>query len=64
MTEIQLRRLARMELPRTVSVADCTAENARAWGITAEIHSSPDYEAIGAELIQTVADRFGIRVVR
>jgi hypothetical protein len=24
-------------------MADCTAEGARAWGITAEIHSSPDY---------------------
>ena len=114
MTDIQLRRLTRIELPRALSIADCTAEHARAWGITAEIHSSPDYaktqdwatafaragfdgicyflrhdpaqrltgialfgpagspsgfpsgatEAIGTDLIQAVADRFGIQVIR
>jgi len=113
-TEINKRRLTRLELPRALTAADCTAETARAWGITAEIHSSPDYvktqewaaafaqsgfdgiyyflrhdpaqrltgialfgpagsppgfpvgisEAIGPDLIQAVADRFGIRVVR
>ena len=42
-TEIQIRHLARVELERSLSIADCTSEKARAWGITAEIHSSPDY---------------------
>jgi hypothetical protein len=42
--EIELRHLARIELERPLSVADCTAEGARVWGITAEIHSSPDYK--------------------
>lgn len=42
-TEIQIRRLARVELESGLSIADCTSEKARAWGITAEIHSSPDY---------------------
>ncbi len=41
--EIQIRRLAKVETERTLSIADCTTEKARAWGITAEIHSSPDY---------------------
>lgn len=41
--EILIRRLTRIELERTLSIADCTAEGARAWGLTAEIHSSPDY---------------------
>ena len=41
--EIQSRLLARLELDRALSIADCTAESARAWGLTAEIHSSPDY---------------------
>lgn len=113
-TEVQIRRLTRIELPRALSVADCTAESARAWGITAEIHSSPDYtkprewaaafaqsgfdgicyflrhdpaqrltgialfgpagspsgfpagisEPIGDDLIQEIAVRFGIRVLR
>ncbi len=42
-TEIQIRSLARVQLERTLSLADCTSEKARVWGITAEIHSSPDY---------------------
>jgi len=46
--EIQRRHLAKIELGRPLSVADCTAENARAWGITAEIHSSPDYKSTQA----------------
>ena len=41
--ELQMRRLARIEIPQPLSIADCTAEGARAWGVTAEIHSSPDY---------------------
>lgn len=41
--EIQIRLLTRIELERILSIADCTAESARAWGLTAEIHSGPDY---------------------
>jgi hypothetical protein len=42
--EIQVRHLAKIETERPLSVADCTTESARVWGITAEIHSSPDYQ--------------------
>ena len=42
--EIEARRLLRVEIPREMNLADCTAEQARAWGITAEIHSTPHYE--------------------
>jgi len=42
--ELETRRLCRIELPRAVQLADCTSEAARAWGITAEIHSTPSYE--------------------
>jgi hypothetical protein len=43
-TEVQIRNLARIETERPLSLADCTTESARVWGITAEIHSSPDYK--------------------
>lgn len=42
--EIKARLLLRVEIPREMNLADCTAEQARAWGITAEIHSTPHYE--------------------
>ena len=41
--EIRLRRLVRIELPRDIELADCTAEQARTWGVTAEIHSTSQY---------------------
>lgn len=43
--ELETRRICRIELPRAVRLADCTSESARSWGITAEIHSTPSYEA-------------------
>jgi hypothetical protein len=43
--ELETRRICRIELPRGVRLADCTSESARVWGITAEIHSTPSYEA-------------------
>lgn len=42
--EVEARLLLRVEIPREMNLADCTAEQARAWGITAEIHSTPHYE--------------------
>ncbi len=42
--EIDSRRLLRVELSRDVRLADCTSEQCRSWGITAEIHSTPRYE--------------------
>jgi RES domain len=36
--------ILRIELPREMNLADCTVQQARAWGITAEIHSTPRYE--------------------
>lgn len=32
-------------MPREVKLADCTAERARSWGVTAEIHSTPEYRS-------------------
>ena len=42
--ELDSRRLLKFALPQDVRVADCTAERARLFGITAEIHSTPQYE--------------------
>lgn len=43
-SELDSRRLLRFELPEDRRLADCTAERARLFGITAEIHSTPRYE--------------------
>lgn len=42
--ELEARLMLDFQLPRDISVADCTSQQARAWGITAEIHSTPRYE--------------------
>lgn len=42
--EVETRRLARISLPRDLVLADCTVQEARAWGITAEIHATPEYK--------------------
>lgn len=42
--ELESRLILSIQLPREVNVADCTSQQARAWGITAEIHSTPRYE--------------------
>jgi RES domain len=42
--ELRSRLILKIELPRDMTVADCTSRQARAWGITAEIHSTPRYE--------------------
>lgn len=41
--EVAARRLSRLRPPRPARLADCTVEAARAFGVTAEIHSTPDY---------------------
>lgn len=41
--EVETRRLTELTLPTPLRVADCTAGRARELGITAEIHSTPDY---------------------
>lgn len=46
--EVSIRRIARIEVPRELRLADCTAERARSWGLTAEIHSTPDYRSTQA----------------
>jgi hypothetical protein len=40
--EIEARRISQLELPE-MRLADCTSSLARGFGLTAEIHSSPDY---------------------
>ena len=42
--EVAARRLSRLRPPRPVRLADCTATEARAFGVTAAIHSTPDYD--------------------
>jgi hypothetical protein len=41
--EVDARRIAACPLPSEVSLADCTSTHSRVFGITAEIHSGPDY---------------------
>ena len=41
--EVDARRISSLSLPSGVHLADCTAPRSRELGITAEIHSSPDY---------------------
>lgn len=42
--ELAGRLLTSLALPSAVSLADCTSSRSRAFGITAEIHSTPHYE--------------------
>lgn len=43
--EVDARRISAIALPAGTRLADCTDAGARAFGVTAEIHSTPDYEA-------------------
>lgn len=40
--EISARRMSRLAAPRPMTIADCTNARALAFGVTAEIHASPD----------------------
>jgi hypothetical protein len=40
--EVEARRISRLEVP-DVRLADCSAGLSRSFGLTAEIHSTPDY---------------------
>jgi hypothetical protein len=42
--EVKARRLAGLRVPSATTVADCTASEARGFGVTAAIHSQPEYE--------------------
>ncbi len=41
--EIDARRISEVKMPEGTRLADCTASRSREYGITAEIHSTPDY---------------------
>ena len=45
---VDQRRLSKLPIPRRARLADCTARRARSFGITAAIHSGPDYVATQA----------------
>lgn len=42
--EVAARCLAELHAPASVQVADCTAPEARGFGVTAAIHSQPEYD--------------------
>jgi hypothetical protein len=46
--DVARRRWSRLAVPRSLRLADCTARNARAYGITGAIHSTPDYRLTNA----------------
>ena len=46
--EIETRRLTELPITTPLRVADCTAGRAREFGITAEVHSTPDYRVTQA----------------
>ncbi len=59
--ELETRRVARLELP-PVLLADCSSGLCRAFGLTGEIHSTPDYALTQAWAAAFAAARFdGIR---
>jgi hypothetical protein len=41
--DVEARRMSRLELPRPLRLADCTAARSRGFGVTGAIHSTPDY---------------------
>ena len=41
--EVSARALARLQAPATENLADCASTRARRFGVTAAIHSQPDY---------------------
>jgi len=41
--DVEARRLTRLELPRPIRLADCTASRCRGYGVTGALHSTPDY---------------------
>lgn len=53
--EVRTRRLARLQAPSATTLADCTASEARSFGVTGAIHSRPDYDLTRA-WAQALAD--------
>lgn len=43
--DVAARRISRLHLSLDVVLADCTSTRARGFGVTAAIHSTPDYAA-------------------
>ena len=41
--DVAERRLCTLRLRKAITLADCTSRRARAWGVTAAIHSGQDY---------------------
>lgn len=42
--EVRRRSLSRLALPRPLRLADCAARRGRMFGLTAAVHSTPDFE--------------------
>jgi hypothetical protein len=42
--EVEARSLSRLIAPKRTSLADCTVQRARRFGITGAVHTQPDYE--------------------
>jgi len=57
-TEIVVRRLARLVIP-PVLLADCTSSRCRRFGLTGEIHSTPEYTVTQAWAAALAAAGFG-----
>lgn len=41
--DVAARRLSTLRVRKALALADCTSRRARAWGVTATIHSGQDY---------------------
>ena len=52
---VRVRSLALLRSPASTRLADCTASEARGFGVTAAIHSQPDYD-LTREWAQAFAD--------
>lgn len=44
LAEVEARAVATLSPPEPLRLADCTSKAARGYGITAAVHSTPDYE--------------------
>jgi hypothetical protein len=44
--DVTARRLSRLELPRPLRLADCTAARSRGFGVTAALHATPEYSRV------------------
>lgn len=53
--EVAIRRISDLEVPAPLTLANVTSERARGFGLTGEIHSTPDY-AITQQWAAALAD--------